>query len=45
MIHDGDYYRIVDKYKILSLMDKIEQNIIWFNTETSHDTILCSQYL
>ena len=29
MIHDGDYYSIVDKDKILSLMDEIEQKIIW----------------
>ena len=45
MIHDGDYYSIVDKDKILSLLDEIEQNIIWFTTETSYDTILCSQDL
>ena len=37
MIHDGDYYSIVDKDKILSLLDEIEQNIIWFTTETSYD--------
>ena len=29
MIHDGGYYNIVDKYKILSLLDEIEQKIIW----------------
>ena len=45
MIHDGDYYSIVDKDQILSLLDDIEQNIILFSTETSYDTILCSQYL
>ena len=45
MIHDGDYYSIVDKDKILSLLDEIEQNIIWFTTETSYETILFSQYL
>ena len=45
MIHDGDYYIIVDNYNILSLLDKIEQNIILFTTEISHDTILCSQDL
>ena len=45
MIHDGDYYSIVDKDKILSLLDEIEQNIIWLTTENSYDTILCSQYL
>ena len=28
MIHDGDYYSIVDKDKILSLLDEIEQKII-----------------
>ena len=41
MIHDGDYYSIVDKDKILSLLDDIEQNIILFTTEISLDTILC----
>ena len=45
MIHDGDYYIIFNKDKILSLLDKIEQNIILFTTETSYDTILCSQDL
>ena len=45
MIHDGDYYSILYKDKILSLMDEIEQNIIWFTTETSYDIILCSQDL
>ena len=45
MIHDGNYYSIVDKDKILSLMDDIEQNIVLFTTEISHDTILCSQDL
>ena len=29
MIHDGDYYSIFDKDKILSLLDEIEQKIIW----------------
>ena len=29
MIHDGDYYIIVDKDKILLLLDEIEQKIIW----------------
>ena len=29
MIHDGYYYSIVDKDKILSLLDEIEQKIIW----------------
>ena len=29
IIHDGDYYIIVDKEKILSLLDYIEQKIIW----------------
>ena len=29
MIHDGDYYSIIDKDKILLLLDKIEQRIIW----------------
>ena len=28
IIHDGDYYNIVDKDKILLLLDEIEQNII-----------------
>ena len=29
MIHDGDYYSIVDKDNILFLLDEIEQKIIW----------------
>ena len=29
MIHDGDYYSIVDKDKILSLLDDIDQKIIY----------------
>ena len=29
MIHDGDDYSIVDKDNILSLLDEIDQNIIW----------------
>ena len=29
MIHYGDYYRIVDKEKVLSLLEEIDQNIIW----------------
>ena len=29
MIHDGEYYSIVNKDKILSLLDEIEQKIIW----------------
>ena len=45
MIHDGDHYRIVDKEKILLLLDEIEQNIILFTTENPYDTILCSQDL
>ena len=45
MIQDWYYYSIVDKDKILSLLDEIEQNSILFSTETSYDTILCSQYL
>ena len=28
MIHDGDYYSIADKDKIISLLDEIEQKII-----------------
>ena len=28
MTHDGDYYSIVDKDKILSLLDEIEQKIV-----------------
>ena len=43
MIHDWDYYSIVDKDKILLLLDEIEQKIILFATKTSYDTILCSQ--
>ena len=35
MIHYGDYYKIADKDKILSLVDEIEQNI----------TRMCHQYL
>ena len=45
MINDGDYYSIVDKNKILLLLDDIEQKIILFATKTSYDTILCSQDL
>ena len=45
MIHDGGYYSIVDKDKILSFLDDIEHNIIWFATETSYDKILYSQDL
>ena len=45
MIHDGDYYSIVNKDKILSLLEMIEQNIILLTTENSYDTILCSQDL
>ena len=29
MIHDGDYYSIFNKENILSLLDEIEQKIIW----------------
>ena len=29
MIYDGDYYSIVDKENILSLLDDIDQKIIW----------------
>ena len=29
IIHDGDYYSIVDKDNIRWLMDEIEQKIIW----------------
>ena len=43
MINDGDCYRIVNKEKTLSLLDDIEQNIVWFASRTSYDTVLCSQ--
>ena len=39
MIHDGDYCSIVDKDNILSLLDEIEQNIIWFTTYLLHPNI------
>ena len=46
MIHDGDYYSIVDKDNILSLMDEIEQKIIWmFQRNFIWENIMFSRYL
>ena len=46
MIHDGDYYSIFDKEKIIPLLDEIEQKIIWMCHQNFiwHNIIL-SRYL
>ena len=46
MIHDGDYYSIFDKDKILSLLDEIEQKIIWMcHRNFIWHNIIISRYL